>query len=62
MSKKKDLSPEQIDRLIAQCDKISAELEASLAQRYQLDFAGKTEAERSAMIRAAIKEHERRLK
>jgi len=40
---------------------MSFEIEQSLAERYGLDFTGKSDAEKAAMIKRAIDEHEKKI-
>jgi hypothetical protein len=40
---------------------MSAEIEQSLAERYHLDFTGKSHAEKSEMIKKKLLEHEKKL-
>jgi hypothetical protein len=40
---------------------MSAEIEKSLSERYQLDFTGKSEKEKSEMIKKKLLEHEKKL-
>jgi hypothetical protein len=55
-----DLTKDQIDNYLQRLDKMSIEIEQSLAEAYNLDFAGKTEKEKSDMIKAALKAHEKK--
>jgi type II secretory pathway component PulM len=61
MAKTDKLTKEQIDNYMQRLDKMSIEIEQSLAEAYNLDFAGKSDKEKSDMIKAALKAHEKKI-
>lgn len=43
---------------IERIDSMLADIERAQADRYKLDFTGKTDSEKSEMMKAALKQHE----